>query len=202
MGFLGVSSKLKYLRFLTGRHDTPFYYDSEVAVQKSFLDAFLKGSDDRGWTIPGKIPPVDLLLRIGNPGINDSAAEARNFMRRYEDEWPLARTQFVKYNLTPEKMLTPQKSEAAGVVRYQAPKGDVTFHTTPFMEKTEVTGHIVVRVNVSLADRDGSKPSDIDLFLTLRHFDMDGNESESLSLPLAFYLYFCLVPFWSSVTVY
>ena len=56
MGYLGVSSQFKYLRFITGRHDIPFYYDEEVAVQNSFLDAFLKGDDREGWSVPGKVP--------------------------------------------------------------------------------------------------------------------------------------------------
>ena len=180
MGFLGASSKFKYLRFLCGRHDTPFYYDSEVAIQKSFLDAFLKGIDDRGWSVPGKVAPVDLSLRLGNPGQNDPVAEARCFPRREENEWPIARTQHVKYHLTSDKMLTTRKTETTGVLRYEAPKGDITFHSPPFTTKTEVTGHPVARMNVALSARNGSAPSEIDLFVTLRHFDTDGKESQCL----------------------
>jgi predicted acyl esterase len=44
-GYTFAGSSLKYLRFITGRHDLPFYYDEEVEVQKSFLDAFLKGQE-------------------------------------------------------------------------------------------------------------------------------------------------------------
>ena len=176
-GYLGVASKFKYLRFLSGRHDNPFYYDSEVSIQKSFLDAFLKGVDDRGWSIPGKVAPVDLVLRVGNPGYNDPIAEARTFPRRKENEWPIARTQYEYYHLTPNKTLELKKPEDTAVVRYAAPAGDVTFHSAPFSEKTEITGHPVVRLNVALQPKDGSKPSEIDLFVTLRHFGTDGKES-------------------------
>ncbi|KAF4974958.1 hypothetical protein FZEAL_8221 [Fusarium zealandicum] len=41
LGYLGAGSQLEYLRFIAGRHDVPMYYDTEVAVQKSFLNECL-----------------------------------------------------------------------------------------------------------------------------------------------------------------
>ncbi|PKX90620.1 uncharacterized protein P174DRAFT_423490 [Aspergillus novofumigatus IBT 16806] len=41
-GYIQASSELKYLRFITGRQDLPFYYKAEVEIQRSFLDAFIK----------------------------------------------------------------------------------------------------------------------------------------------------------------
>lgn len=41
-GWAHAGSQFKYLRFIVGRHDLPFYYHDEVAIQRSFLDAFLK----------------------------------------------------------------------------------------------------------------------------------------------------------------
>jgi hypothetical protein len=40
-GWVHAGSKLKYLRFISGRHDLPFFYDEQVDVQRSFLAAFL-----------------------------------------------------------------------------------------------------------------------------------------------------------------
>ena len=37
----------------------------------------------------------------------------------------------------------------------------------------------MARLSVSASRRDGSQPSDMDLFLTLRHLDAEGNESKS-----------------------
>ncbi|CRK46089.1 hypothetical protein BN1723_006868, partial [Verticillium longisporum] len=60
-GYLHAGSKLKYLRMITGRHDLPFYYKEEIEVQRSFLDAFLKGEDRVGWSEPGKVSPCKEL---------------------------------------------------------------------------------------------------------------------------------------------
>jgi hypothetical protein len=122
MGFMKAGSKLKYLRCITGRHDLPFFYPEEVKVQKSFLDAFLKGIDDRGWSVPGKVPQVDLRLRIGNPGFNDAEAEIASFPQRVENEWPLERTQYQKYHLSSSQTLLTVKDDTSGCVRYESPR--------------------------------------------------------------------------------
>lgn len=49
-GWTWAGSERKFLRFITGRHDLPFYYHEEVEVQRSLLDAFLKGEDRDGWS--------------------------------------------------------------------------------------------------------------------------------------------------------
>jgi hypothetical protein len=67
-GYLNAGSEYKYLRFITGRHDLPFYYQSEVEIQRSFLDAFLKDDDRVGWSERGKLPAVDMCIRKGDPG--------------------------------------------------------------------------------------------------------------------------------------
>lgn len=55
-GYVQAGSEFKYLRCITGRHDLPFYYGEEVAVQRSFLDAVLKGEDLEGWTVQESYP--------------------------------------------------------------------------------------------------------------------------------------------------
>lgn len=35
IGWMNAGSELKYLRFITGRHDLPFYYEDEVEIQKA-----------------------------------------------------------------------------------------------------------------------------------------------------------------------
>ena len=115
-----AGSRFKYLRFITGRHDLPFYYKEEVEVQKSFLDAFLKGEDRKGWSVSGKMPPVDLCLRRGNPGVNDPKAELEAFPRRKESEWPIARTRHTKFFLDQSKKMTQLEPSEGGVLRYDA----------------------------------------------------------------------------------
>jgi hypothetical protein len=103
-----------------GRHDLPFYYPEEVELQRSFLDAFLKGHDRVGWSVPGKVPPVDLVLRTGNPGFNNAAKE-KAFPRRVETEWPIARTKYTDYYLTPNGLISDVDCKAEGIMTYNAP---------------------------------------------------------------------------------
>ncbi len=169
LGFMHAASEFKYLRFIVGRHDLPFFLDEEVEVQRSFLDAFLKGEDPTGWSRKGQVPPVDLLLRKGQ--------HANSFTRRAELEWPLARTQYIKFYASPSgdllttspKVATSQKLSYKALGTVQSPQA-ISFTTGPFESETEITGHITATLHVSASkDASGSVPSDIDLFLTLRH---------------------------------
>ena len=180
-GFRLVSSEKKFLRMLTGRHDLPFYDDEHVEVQKSFLDAFLKGEDRGGWT-DGTRAPVDLVLRKGNVGYNNPTAE-KAFQRRFEHEWPLARTKYTKYYLTPDKGLSSGRPQvnydrlsyrALGNVEHQE---FVHFTSDLLPAETEITGYTVAHLNCSVTPLPGGPvPTDIDLFLTLRHLGADGKE--------------------------
>ena len=179
-GYTWAGSKIKYLRFIVGRHDLPFYYHDEVALQRSFLDAFLKGDDRAGWSIPGKLPPVSVILRKGDVGFNNPKWE-QVFPRRDEAAWPIPRTQYTKYYLNKNGTFSTNRSTESGKKSYkalgslQAPSL-VQFTTAPFEEETEVTGHIVGHLNVSVTPDQISDENDIDLFLTVRHLNADGAE--------------------------
>lgn len=181
-GFARAGSEFKYLRFITGRHDLPFYYPEEVELQKSFLDAFLKGDDKEGWSKKGVIPPVDLVLRKGDVGYNDPKAEL-TYPRRKENEWPIARTQYTDLFLTSKKeLLFVKPSAIEDKLGYKAlgtlenPQL-IMFTTPPFELETELTGHMVAHLNVSVeADPLGPVPSEIDLFLSVRHLSKSGKE--------------------------
>ncbi|KAI9710725.1 MAG: hypothetical protein M1820_002558 [Bogoriella megaspora] len=180
-GFVNAGSKFKYLRFITGRHDLPFYYTEEVEIQRSFLDAFLKGDDRVGWSTEGKVPMVDVVLRKGDVGFNDAEAE-KAYRRRTEKEWPIARTQWTKYYLTSSKTLTTSLPTDIDKLRYRAlgtleNPSLIQFSSQAFDQETEITGNITAHLNVSLTpDPAGDTPSDIDLFLTLRHISPNGKE--------------------------
>lgn len=182
-GFTHASSTFKYLRFIVGRHDLPFYYPDEVEIQRSFLDAFLKGDDRVGWSRKDAVPAVDLILRRGDAGVNNAPAE-KQFLRRSENEWPIARTQYTYFYLTPSKemRLEAPKQTDPQTIGYEA-LGSVgtpqlvSFATAPFALETEITGHIVAHLHVSVAPTpDGAEPSDIDIFLSLRHLSSSGKE--------------------------
>ncbi|KAL3422096.1 x-pro dipeptidyl-peptidase (s15 family) protein [Phlyctema vagabunda] len=179
-GYTWAGSKFKYLRFITGRHDLPFYYHDEVEVQKSFLNAFLKGEDTVGWSEPGKVAPVSMVLRKGNVGFNNPKFEA-TYERREETAWPIPRTQYTKFHLAPDGTLSTKSSSSSGKKSYQAlgtleKPSLVQFSTAPFEQDTEFTGHIVAHLNVSVTPEAVSEGNDIDLFLTLRYISPDGVE--------------------------
>ena len=191
-GYKYAGSKQKWIRFITGRHDLPFYYRDEVKVQKSFLDAFLKGEDTYGWTVPGKVPPVTITLRKGNVGFNNAEAE-KAFLRREEEAWPIPRTQYTKYHLqsgssssghvltiepiSDETRTTKVTYKALGTL--DAPQL-VQFSTPEFEEETEITGHVIARLSISMTSDSGArsdgKDRDIDVFVTIRHIDVSGQE--------------------------
>ncbi|KAJ9632336.1 hypothetical protein H2203_000741 [Taxawa tesnikishii (nom. ined.)] len=180
-GWSQAGSELKYLRFITGRHDLPFYYSEEVEVQRSFLDAFLKGEDRVGWSEKGKVPTVDLVLRKGDVGFDNAEAE-KGYKRRQESEWPIARTDYTKYYLHPSKALSTKTPTERAKLGYKA-LGNLEnpslmqFTTEPFEQETEITGYVTAHLNVSAAaDPTGPTPSDIDLFVTLRYISPDGKE--------------------------
>jgi predicted acyl esterase len=181
-GWTQAGSELKYLRFIAGRHDLPFYYSEEVEIQRSFLDAFLKDDDRAGWST-GKAPKVDILLRKGDVGFNNAEAE-KTFPRRIEHEWPIARTQYTKFHLTStnelsthapiEKKSTKISYAALGTIENPSL---IQFKTAPFEKETEITGHIVTHLNVSMSANPGSTtPQDLDIFVTLRHISPAGKE--------------------------
>ena len=155
-GFLKAASQHKWLRFHVGDHFTPFYSEEGRAVQERFFDYWLKGIEN------GLLsdPPVRLAIRKGT-----------TISWRDEKEWPLARTQWTRMYLDAVNnslSLTGPKQE--GQVTYQAPEGGITFLTPPFESDLEVTGPLSLRVWVS------TSTTELDLFVTLRNIDQQGND--------------------------
>ncbi|KAK7890538.1 hypothetical protein LTR67_007746 [Exophiala xenobiotica] len=180
-GYMNAGSRHKYLRFVTGRHDLPFYTKECVDLQRSFLDAFLKDNDPLGWSRDEQ-PKVGYKIRLGDVGFNDVAAEAA-YPTRYEKAWPIPGTKYTRYYLTPDHGLADSPTGKDGSLFYKA-LGDlknqqlVQFTTEPFEKESEFTGHVVAHLNVSVTAEEGlaTKPSDIDLFLTVRHLNAEGKE--------------------------
>ena len=155
-GFVRAASKQKWLEVHGMSHWTHFYTEYGVNLQKKFFGHFLKG-ENNGWD---KQPPVQLNVR-----------HVDRFELRHENEWPLARTQWTKLFLLPQKhSLDTTSSKATQVLDYD-PMGDgITFRTAPFDIETEITGPVAAKLFVS------SKSDDADIFLALRLFDPNGKE--------------------------
>ena len=151
-----------------------------VALQRSFLDAWLHGKDDRGW-LQGpnaSIPAVSVTLRKGKPPHNDIQGD-RSFPHRQETEWPIARTRYIKYHLSSDLTMSTNRQDRQNEtnLEYEGLSGEaIQFATAPFDVETEYTGHVLAKLVVSADTSENGTPRDMDVFVTLRHLDEEGNE--------------------------
>lgn len=116
-----AASEHKFLHFIVGRHDLPFYYEHSAKLQKSFFDAFLKGDDYDGWK-SGKQPKVKLTLRKGDCGVDDPERELA-FPSRGEADWPIPDTKYTKFFLTAGGALAAKAESKQSSFTYDALKG-------------------------------------------------------------------------------
>jgi predicted acyl esterase len=154
-GFLRAASKDKWLEVHGIEHWTHFYTDYGRKLQLKFFDFHLKEKKN-GWD---KQPRVQLQVR--HPG--------EKFVERHENEWPIARTNWTRFFLDQDFLLS-EKSGREGTVSFDAMGDGVTFLSAPFEKETEITGPIAARLNVS------SSTEDADLFLVFRVFTPDLRE--------------------------
>ena len=155
-GFMNAASQHKWMVIHSGNHVDPFYSEYGLGVQSEFFDYWLKGIEN-GML---EVPRVRLAIRHG-----------REVVWRDENEWPLARTQWTPMYLDAgtNGLGWGLPSEHADAT-YPAPEGGVSFDTAPVEEELEITGPVVLRAWIA------SSSPDMDLFVTLRHLDVDGAE--------------------------
>ena len=186
--FMRAASPHKKLRIQTGSHVHPFYTEEGRRDQLRFLDCWLKDIDNGVMDEP----PVKLAIRKGRDEIE----------WRHEHEWPLARTQWTKFYFDLAAPAADKPHNAGGLTSgnpdrtasrtYPAtglgtmgstsaassqvmgggikPGMGIALETAPLADDVEVTGPLAASFWVS------SSSEDMDLFLTLRNFDADGNE--------------------------
>ena len=177
--FARAASRHKKLRIQTGSHVHPFYTEEGRQDQKRFFDYWLKGIENGIMDEP----PVKLAIRHG----------ADKFEWRHEREWPLARTQWTKlyFNLaagalakempgTPASRtyaassLGTMGSTSASSSQVMGggikPGMGLSLETALLTENLEITGPLAASFWVS------SSSEDMDLFLTLRNIDAQGND--------------------------
>ena len=164
--FKKISSKDKWLR-VHGRKKWQDYY-LNWEKQRQFFDRFLKGIDSevKYW------PKVSLEIR------------ERFFVGNYrsENEWPIARTQYTKLFLNAsDGKMSKSPFEKEHQARYNV--DDITDKTQntkfeyTFDEKTELTGHMKLKLWVQAAGSD-----DMDLFVAIEKIDRTGDK-----VPFQFY---------------
>lgn len=155
-GFMAAGSRQKWLQMHGGTHWDSFYLPEYVAMQKRFFDHFLKGMPN-GWDAQ---PPLMLDVR-----------HVDHFERRHATQWPLPETQWCRYALDAQALgLDTGTGGAQASASYAALGPGVEFLSAPMAEQTEFTGPVAAVLWVS------ASAADMDLFLTLRAYDLEGNE--------------------------
>ena len=174
--FSRAGSKHKKLQVHIGGH-TDYFYDEEGRnEQLRWYDYWLKGID----TGIMNEPPVKLCVRTST----------RACTWRFENEWPLKRTQYTRFYLTSDKAnavgnaihdvkLASSGPQTAGQLDYDAGPASsgraehelptVSFSTEPLTLDTEITGPINLVMWVS------SDTDDMDIFAFLRKSMPDGS---------------------------
>ena len=200
--FMRAATPHKKLRIHLGSHVHPFYTEDGRRDQIRFLDYWLKGIDNGVMDEP----PVKLAIRKGGDA----------FDWRYENEWPLKRTRWTKLYLDLSQsaaegadtrgLLEVKNPQSVGSRTYAAtslgsmgststaasqvmgggikPGMGISFDTAKLSVDTEIIGPIAAVLWVS------SSTEDMDLFLTIRNIDPDGNEimetgQQGLPVPVA-----------------
>jgi putative CocE/NonD family hydrolase len=186
--FMRAASKHKKLRIHTGSHVHAFYTEEGRRDQLRFFDYWLKGVDNGVMDEP----PVKLAIRKGRDEIE----------WRYENEWPLKRTQWTKlyFDLSG---IEARKEPRLGTLAPSNPGTSVSCRypstslgsmgSTSAASSQVMGGGIKPDMGVSLLttplEQDteitgplaavlwvSSESEDMDLFLTLRNIDADGKE--------------------------
>ena len=157
-------------------HEYARAYDPEtVALHAKFFDYWLKGIENGIMDEP----PVRVDLRLPRDADNPAGA----WKTRFEDEWPLARTQYVRYyldatNPTGEGVLLDTPPGDARSTTYSADVANdaecsshgVSFVSAPLERDTELVGYMKLGMSVS------STSTDMDIYATLRVMDEQGQD--------------------------
>jgi len=142
------------------------YYSPEVQkITKDFMDCFLKDDTSSGFL---DTPPVRLEVRSSRDEVHDV---------RYENEWPIARTQYTKLYLSGQpQSLSLEKPEQQMEVVHPAKKGKASFDFK-FTEDIELSGYMKLRVWVETRPGNAGEVSsdDMAMFIAVNKLDRDGN---------------------------
>ncbi|MBC7779388.1 MAG: CocE/NonD family hydrolase [Proteobacteria bacterium] len=189
-GYMNAASEHKKLRIHTGTHFHPFHAEEGRMDQLRWFDHWLKGLD----TGILDEPPVKLEIRTG--GSPD------RYAFRFENEWPLARTQWTKFHLQIDRAPTGELMDSEGVLSPNAPSKESSA-TYPASGVTKAgvasgsslstthgnTGRTGLSFETAPLERDtevtgpivlnlwvSSTSEDMDLFATLRNIGPDGKD--------------------------
>jgi predicted acyl esterase len=188
-GFMLAASEHKKLRIHHGTHFHAFYSEEGRQDQFRFFEHWLKNVDT-GFM---NEPPVKLLIRTG---------DGAPYQWRFENEWPLARTQWTKYYLTAQapsgessggvegglSTVTPAEASelsypASGSARAGVASASALAHARGIQDRTGVSfvtppleEDTEVTGPIVLTLWVSSSSHDMDIFATLRNIGEDGKD--------------------------
>jgi putative CocE/NonD family hydrolase len=189
-GYMNAASKHKKLRIHTGTHFHPFHSEEGRLEQLRWLDYWLKGTD----TGILEEPPVKLEIRTGG--------SQKSYPFRFENEWPLARTQWTRLYLKIEREPSSDEHASEGQLVASPPKaeGKLTYSASGMTKAGVASGSSLstthgaaVRLGVSFETAPmteateitgplmmnlwvSSTTEDMDVFVTLRNIGPDGKD--------------------------
>ena len=130
-----------------------YYSQSVQEMTKDFMDCFLKGDTTSGFL---QTPPVRLEVRSSLKEIHEV---------RYENEWPIARTQYTKLHMgKSQQSLSLENPVDSLEVVYSAKKGKAKFNFK-FNQDTELSGYMKVRIWVEARPKKTGDPSPEDMVM-------------------------------------
>ena len=184
-----AASKHKKLRIHSGTHFHPFHSEEGRMDQLRFFDHWLKGID----TGIMDEPPVKLMIRTGG--------DLKNYKFRFENEWPLARTQWTKMylKLNADKQTATGEPEGEIVAAQPQQEAKATYAASPPSHagvSSSAPSHAsgsVGRTGISFQTAPlpedtevtgpivlvlwvSSSSEDMDIFATIRNIGPDGND--------------------------
>ena len=154
-GYKQIQSEQKWI-FNHGRAKWDvFYGDEALAAQQQFFDHFLKGEDN------------------GMEELRSIRLEVRetldDYEVRYEDEWPIARTEYRELYLDGVSRALAGELSAEEAAAAYAPLAEAATFTITFDEDTEVTGNMKLKLWVSTTEG-----TDMDLFVGVEKLNAQG----------------------------
>ena len=163
--FRRIASPKKWLRAHRDFEWADAYTPENLEDLRRFFDRYLKDIRN-GWEITPRVR-IDVM----------DAGEIDYQLKRPENEYPLARTQYQKLFLDANGgKLSPNPAAKESSARYEATQGMATFNMT-FDEDTELTGYMKLRLWVEANGAD-----DMDLFITIRKLDEKGEFLPAIGL--------------------
>jgi predicted acyl esterase len=133
-----------------------FYSDEAIDYQRRFFDYFLKGEDNG----MDEVRSIRLEVR----------ESLRTYRVRYEDEWPIARTEYRELYLDGASGGLGEELPQAEAVADYAPLSESATFTITFDEATEITGNMKLKLWVSTTEG-----TDMDLFVGIEKLDANGD---------------------------